>query len=146
MIPAPYHLHPAAVHFPIAFLAAGLAAAAARMRKGAPAWLSEAETGLLRLGTLSAWIALGFGLLAENTAPHKPLAWEVLSDHETLAWWTVSVFTLLSGFRFFCVKTGRDQGRWRWAQLALWAIGLALLFATAQHGGELVYRFGMGVQ
>ena len=141
----PYHLHPAAVHFPIALLAAGAAAAGLRLRKSAPEWPAKAESWLLWLGTLSAWTALGLGLLAENTAPHKPLAWEVLADHETLAWWTCGVFTALSGLRFFVLKLRRDEGKWRAAQIALWLIGLALLVATARHGGELVYRFGMGV-
>lgn len=142
---APYHLHPAAVHFPIALLALGLAAAGVRLRPRAPEWLARAESWLLWLGTLSAWCALGLGLLAENTAPHKPLAWEVLADHKTLAWWTCAVFTALSALRFFVLKKRRDEGRWRAAQLILWLAGYVLLAATALHGAELVYRFAMGV-
>ena len=140
-----YHLHPAAVHFPIALLALGAAAAAMRLRKSAPAWLGEAESWLLWLGTLSAWATLGLGLLAEKTAPHVPSAWEVLADHETLAWWTVALFSALSSLRLFAVKTGRDAGKWRAAQILLWALGAALLVATALHGAELVYGFGVGV-
>jgi uncharacterized membrane protein len=140
----PFHLHPAAVHFPIALLAAGLAVAGVRLRKSAPEWLSRAESWLLWVGTLSAWVALGLGSLAENTAPHKPLAWEVLADHETLAWWTCAAFTALSGLRFYAVKSGR-AGKWRLAEFILWLAAFALLAATAQHGGELVYKYGMGV-
>lgn len=124
-----YHLHPAAVHFPIALLALGAAAVGLRLRK--------AESWLLWLGTLSAWATLGLGLLAGKTAPHVPLAWEVLADHETLAWWTCSAFSVLSCLRFF--------EKWRRLQFVLWAAGLALLVATAMHGAELVYGFGMGV-
>jgi uncharacterized membrane protein len=140
-----YQLHPAAVHFPIALLASGTAVAGARLRKSAPQWLSLGESWLLWLGTLSAWTALGLGLLAERTAPHKPLAWEALADHKTLAWWTCGVFTALSGLRFWTTARGLDSGRWRAAQLALWLAGFALLVATARHGGELVYAFGMGL-
>jgi uncharacterized membrane protein len=141
-----YHLHPAAVHFPIALLLAGVAAAGLRLRKNAPEWLAKAESWLLWLGTLSAWTALGLGLLAEKTAPHVPLAWEVLAEHEELGWWTVAVFSVLSGLRLFAVRTGRDAAKVRAAQILFWMIGLGLLLATAMHGGELVFGFGVGVR
>lgn len=132
-----YHLHPAVVHFPIALLALGAAVAGLRWRGLLPDWTAAAESWLLWLGTLAAWTALGLGLLAKKTAPHVPLAWEVLADHRTLGWWTCSVFSVLSCLRFF------DKPRW--LQLLLWAAGLALLIATAEHGGELVYGFAVGV-
>lgn len=141
-----YHLHPAAVHFPIALLSLGAAAAGRRLFRRNPVWVGSAESWLLWLGTASAWIALGLGLLAERTAPHVPPAWEVLAEHQTLGWWTCSTFSCLSSLRLFSVRTGRDAGAFRSAQSVLWLIGLGLLIATATHGGELVYRFGMGVE
>lgn len=133
-----YHLHPAAVHFPIVLLLAGAAAAGLRRAK--------AESWLLWLGTLSAWATLGLGLLAEKTAPHVPLAWEVLAEHEELAWWTCAVFSALSLLRLHSERTGRGGGKIRAAQVLLWAIGLGLLVATAMHGAELVYGYGVGVR
>lgn len=144
-MPKLYQLHPMAVHFPIALLALGLGVAALRLARSEPRWLEWAESWLLWLGTSAAWGALGLGLLAQRTAPHKPLAWEVLADHETLAWWTAGVFTALSGLRIHVMRGGLDQGKWRTAQVLLWLAGFALLVATARHGGELVYRFGMGI-
>lgn len=144
-MPKLYQLHPAIVHFPIALLSLGAAVAAVRLRRAAPAWLAQGESWLLRLGTLAAWAALGFGLLAERFAPHKPLAWEVLADHKTLAWWTCGVFTALSLLRLWAAERGRDPDRLRRLQLALWLAGLALLLATGFHGGELVFDFAMGL-
>jgi uncharacterized membrane protein len=140
-----YHLHPAAVHFPIALLSLGTAAAGLRLRRGAPEWLAKAESWLLWLGTLSAWATLGLGLLAEKTVPHRALAWEVQAEHEELAWWTCSVFGALALLRLYAVLKGLDAGKLRVVQALLWGLGLGLLVATAMHGAELVYGFGVGV-
>ncbi|MEK7874106.1 MAG: DUF2231 domain-containing protein [Chloroflexota bacterium] len=144
-LPALYRLHPIAVHFPIALLALGLAAALSSWWKRRPSWLAEAESWLLWLGTASAWAALGLGLLAEKTAPHVPPAWETLAHHEELAWWTGGVFTALSALKLFMVRKNRSGGLWRAAYLVLWLAGAGLLLETGEHGGELVYEFGMGV-
>ena len=91
------------------------------------------------MGTMTAWAALGLGLLAESTAPHVPPAWQTLNLHETLAYWTVGSFTVLSLWR------------WRWGRrkeglfLALWLGACAVLLATAIQGGELVFTHGVGV-
>ena len=127
-------LHPMAVHFPVALLTAGFAFHARALWKGDGEWTAPASRWLLRLGTVSAWAALGLGILAEKTAPHVPAAWEVFAEHETLAWWTAGVFTAASAVGFW---------KPRWTTL-LWLAGLGLLFATAQHGGELVYTHNMG--
>lgn len=144
-MPELYQLHPAAVHFPIALLFLGAAVAAVRLIKSSPRWLSLAESWLLWLGTLSAWAALGLGLLAENYAPHKPLAWEVLADHKTLAFWTCGVFSVLALLRLWSTHRAHQADRWRWLQLGLWLAGIVLLAATGLHGGRLVFDFGMGL-
>lgn len=144
-MPKLYQLHPAAVHFPIALLSLGAAVAAVRLRSSSPRWLSWAESWLLWIGTLAAWAALGLGLLAEDFAPHKPLAWEVLADHKTLGFWTAGVFAVFSLLRLWTTQRAHDADRWRRLQLLLWLAGVVLLVATGLHGGELVYDFGMGL-
>ena len=129
-------LHPAAVHFPIALLTTGWAAEALSRRRPR---LKEAASWLLWLGTLAAWAALGLGLLAEKTAPHVPPAWETLAEHEELAWWTVGLFSGLSLWRWRLPEKGKTL------LLLSWLAAAAVLVATAWHGGELVYKFGMGV-
>lgn len=135
----PFHLHPVVVHFPIALLILGLAAETAAVGGWRREQLGEGAKWLLWLGTLGLLAALGSGFLAEETAPHVPAAWEVLEEHETLAWCTVGVFAALSAWRRF-------RGlQFRRTALAVWLAGAGLLIATGWHGGELVFRFGMGV-
>lgn len=137
-MPKLYLLHPVAVHFPIALLTLGLAAAWWAKLRGEPRWLEEAVPWLLWLGTLSAWTAMGLGLLAEETAPHVPTAWKTVDLHETMAFWTVGLFTGLSVWRYWFGK------RAQWAFLALWLAASAVLLGTGYFGGELVFTHGMG--
>ena len=137
-MPELFLLHPAVVHFPIALLLLGLAGAGADAWSKRRAWLADAVTWLLWLGTASAWAAMGLGLLAEKTAPHVPPAWETLATHETLAYWTVGLFTALSLWRRFF------KDRWTRLFLFAWLGAAAVLLATAYHGGELVFTHNMG--
>lgn len=135
-----YHLHPFAVHFPIAFLTLGFVVGCAATVQDQPTWPAEAASWLLCIGTVSAWAALGLGLLAQRTAPHVPLAWETLAEHKELGFWTSGLFTALSIWRFWMKR------KWEKAFLLLWLASLCVLISTAWHGGELVYKFGMGVR
>lgn len=146
-MPELYLLHPAAVHFPIALLSLGLATAAWAARRGEPSWIPEAASWLLWMGTASAWIAMGLGLLAEEKAPHVPSAWQTLNEHKKLAYWTVGLFTALSLWRL-AMRRGWVPGTRRWALtfLAAWAAAAGVLISTAYHGGELVFTHGMGVR
>ncbi len=134
--PPLYLLHPAVVHFPIALLSAGLVAGVLGRRREAAA---QAASWLLWAGTLSAWAALGLGLLAAKTAPHVPPAWETLNLHQTLAYWTVGLFTALSLWRW---RLGRKAEVYF---LAVWLAACGVLLATGYQGGELVFTHGMGV-
>lgn len=134
-----YRLHPMVVHFPIALLVTGLCFEAYALFKKGPDWLSLTAKWLLWIGTLSAIAAVGSGLLAEKTAPHVPPAWETLEEHETLGFWTLGIFAVLSAWRLFL------KDRWRIWAFALWCVAAGLLVATGSHGGELVYEYGVGV-
>jgi len=134
--PPLYLLHPVAVHFPIALLCAGWVAGVLGRRRETAA---QAASWLLWAGTLSAWTALGLGLVAAKTAPHVPPAWETLNLHETLGWWTAGLFTALSLWRW---RLGRKAEVYF---LAAWLAACAVLLATGYQGGELVFKHGMGV-
>lgn len=136
-MPAAHLWHPAVVHYPLALLTAGLGLEAAGRATGRRS-LADAASWMLRLGAASAWLALGLGLLAERSAPHVPSAWETMADHETAAYWTAGLFTLLAAWKGW----GRAQ---RWLPLA-WALALFPLIRTAYLGGELVFTHAVGVK
>lgn len=139
-------LHPMVVHFPIALLTLGLAASVLEAWRGRPAWLTEAASWLLWLGAASVWAAVGLGLLAERTAEHVPMAWEVLAHHEELAYWTGGIFSGLAVWRIWMHRRSYEVGRWiKVTFLAGWVLAVGVLMYTAQHGGQLVYEYGMGV-
>ena len=139
-----YRLHPVAVHFPIALLLSGFALRLAEFRTGSASWQAEACSWALWLGTVSAWAAFGLGLLAHETAPHVPPAWEALYDHEIWARWTLGLFTVLSAARRF----ERRGTLPRWfvpGSLLLWLAACGALARTGHLGGRIVYDYGMGV-
>jgi len=144
-----YHLHPIAVHFPLALLLAGFVAEIVSLfLKGEKwSWLVPAAQWTLWFGTICVWGAVGLGLLAEETAPHIPSAWEVLADHETLGFWTAGLFSTLSLWRFFFRNQWMLNNKmWRVLFVLAWLISAAVLIATGFHGGQLVFDFGMGVK
>jgi len=146
-MPPWYLLHPAWVHFPVALLSVGLGAAFWREARGRPEWLDHAAIWLLWLGAGSAWIAIALGELAEDTAPHVPSAWRTLHTHETLAYWSASLFTALSLWRFAMKRGWVPQSKaWRRLLVAAWLGAWGVLIATAYHGGELVFTHRMGVR
>lgn len=133
-----YLLHPVSVHFPIALLTVGFLAEAAGRWLAKPAWLSDTARGLLILGVAGAWTSMGLGLWAANTVPHVPAAAELLMEHRNLGYGTVSAFTGLLIWSLVAPDSGKK------AFLVAWLAALGLLAATADHGGDLVYKFSVG--
>lgn len=144
-----YLLHPIAVHFPIALLltALGIETFSLFSKEEKWNWLLPSAEWLLYIGMLSLWLAVGLGLLAEETAPHIPSAWEVLEEHKTLGFWSAGLFSALSLARFYFKKKWRNlEIKWRGLFVLFWTVSGVVLISTAFHGGELVFNFGMGVQ
>ncbi|OGQ13646.1 MAG: hypothetical protein A3B70_07855 [Deltaproteobacteria bacterium RIFCSPHIGHO2_02_FULL_40_11] len=125
-----YHLHPIVVHFPIALLLTGFFMAVAQ---------KSSSNCLLYVGTVAAMFAIGLGLLAEQTAPHVPAAWEELYNHKRLGIATGIFFLGLSIWKF------RFKDFYPKAFLGFWLVGCGLLMVTGYFGGHLVFEYGMGV-
>ena len=140
------NIHPMIVHFPIALLVAGLVADLLSLILSRRPALRDAATWLYCAGAAGAIAAY---LTGENAADSMLLPAEVaplVDVHDNWAFRTTLLFTLLAAARvalpfFMTLKAPA----W-WAAFVLALAGLGMLFQTADHGAQLVYEHGLGVQ
>ena len=140
--------HPIFVHFTVALLslATGLLIAARFVPEPLAQQWSIAGRWCLWIGAGFAIITVAAGLYAESTVLHDEPAHEVMEEHETLALTTLGTFLILAIWSAWKVRKGASEALRNGLFLLLLAGGVVLLVSTAWHGGELVYRHGLGVQ
>ncbi len=135
------NLHPLAVHFPIALLtlAAVFHIAALWSRNRICAVIAHTSLWLSALGAL---VAVSLGWLAYNSVSHDEAGHAAMLVHRSWALATFAVTAVLAGWDAWHNKVEDIPAAWFTAA----TIGAWLLVAiTAWHGGELVYRHGLGV-
>lgn len=95
------------------------------------------------------WLGTGFGIvtvfagwLASGSVAHDELSHAAMMEHKQLALITLAIFALLTGWSIWTQRTKQAPGKLFLLPLV---IGAGLLMSTAWHGGELVYRYGLGV-
>jgi len=141
------NLHPAIVHFPIALLfAAVLVDLIALVFRRQKSWHTTAVT-LFVLGALGALAAYLTGDAAADDMTIPQWAEHTLTEHSDLALWTVWFFGIYAVLRLAALGFNRE--RKTVPSLVLFAIGLGglvLLFETAEHGAQMVFKHGVGVQ
>jgi uncharacterized membrane protein len=130
--------HPFVVHFPVALLTFGaLADLLGIMRRNATAaavgWWSQVA------GTAGVLAGIASGLAARERIAGQALPAQ-LETHEQLAFLTAAAFTALAIWR--AGKRGKIPSH---LYTAFLLASVLILWATAWYGGELVYRFGVGV-
>lgn len=136
-------LHPILVHFPIALFSTAVifGLLSVLLRKE---FLRQAETWLLAFGLIGGVLAAIAGLWNEEELIAGGVPQAAFERHETLGLFTLIVFGIL-----FVLRIGEGKPwvprNWRF-YVALAVAGLILLGATGFFGGELVYRYGAGVQ
>ncbi len=141
------NLHPAIVHFPIALLfAAVLVDFLGLIFKGRISWNTTAVT-LFVLGAFGALAAYLTGDEAAEDMTIPQWAEHTLTEHADLALWTVWFFGIYAVLRLAALGFNRE--RKTVPSLVLFVIalgGLVLLFETAEHGAQMVFKHGVGVQ
>ena len=136
------NIHPIVVHFPFALLAAALllelgAVLFRRDELSRLAWWNQI------LGTLGFIASVASGLLAERTVRFSEPAREVFETHEQIAFFAAALFAGLLFWRI--AAKGRVPERPRFLFLLLLAAAVILMTTGAWFGGELVYKYGVGV-
>lgn len=146
------NLHAVLVHFPVALLPCALLLDIACVTFRKRIWIDRAATTMYFLGTIGAGAAYQSGRMAAagmwKTAGE---AQAVLADHQDLALLTLLAFCLVTLLRSAVTWLGREDwkiklGFFRLLALAASTAAMVLLLLTADHGGSLVWRYGLGTQ
>jgi uncharacterized membrane protein len=142
------NLHPMIVHFPIALLLAAIAADVMALVLRRWDWLQPATVALYVAGGTSAVLAYFTGTWAADAVSVPAAAETTLSEHANLGWWTMWFFGVYALGRLGAHLWPRTRERASvHVLLFLIAIGGGyLLYETGEHGAEMVFRHGVGVQ
>jgi len=137
--------HPALVHFTVAMLivATIIHLLSHFFHKGK---LANQMTIVARWNF---WIGVGFTLLtvaagwyAYYTVRHDAPSHSAMIEHRNWAMVTLVLFLGIAGWEYSLSRRGKGKG---WLFTGLLVIAAGLLLSTAWRGGELVYRYGLGV-
>jgi uncharacterized membrane protein len=136
-------LHPLTVHFPIALLFTSVFFDLLGILTGKKHF-SQTGWWLLIVGLVGGAVAAGFGMWTEEQVEATGVPEAAVDRHEAFALTTLAVFAALAVVRW------RTRTRWssrdRVTYLIVAMVGLLLLGITGFYGGELVYRYGAGVE
>jgi uncharacterized membrane protein len=137
--------HPVFVHFPIAFATAAVFFFTAAQLFKEKSWAAQSLlTGrwMLWSAAIFACIAVVFGWFAYNSVDHDEAGHLAMTAHRNWALVAVGVLVMLAALdvwlRRFTAATPSGF-------LALLVVSWLLIINAAWHGGEVVYRHGLGV-
>lgn len=135
--------HPAVIHFPIALLSIAvvfeiLARFLRREDFSRLGWWMQLS------GTIGLALAALTGILAQDTVTISPIARPYFEMHQQMTFAASGLFAVLLFWRI--ASRSRIPARYAGIYLALLVCGVAVLWAGAWYGGEMVYRFGVGLK
>jgi uncharacterized membrane protein len=139
-------LHPKIVHFPIALLLTYvlLEFIGTVFKKE---FFQKAAHLLLLLGVIGSFFAVLTGNQA--FAAHEnwnDLSKQLFNDHQTFANLTVWYFTGMLVFRTYLVVKKKFSPSFKYLILTLALFGCFLVYQTAEFGGDLIKKYGVGTE
>ena len=137
------NLHPFLTHFPIALLSLSIISECAalllhREEFSMVGWWTQVA------GTIGLAAAAVTGILAGGSVGIVPEGKSYLELHQEIALVSSTVFAILLLWRI-ASRTRRPPGH-DMLFMVIFAGGVLAVWAGAWYGGEMVYRFGAGVQ
>ena len=140
------NLHPLLVHFPVTLLIAGLAVDVASVVIPTRPALRDAATLFYCAGALMTMATYFSGLSAAQATPVSPETGAAVTAHFTWADRTTWFFICFASLRLAISYIWRPTARWAGVAAVLVALaGVGMLLVTADGGGRLVFRHGVGV-
>ncbi len=149
--PAFPNLHAILVHFPLGLLPSAVLLDIGALMARRRVWMERAAASLYLLGTLGAAAAYLSGERASGAMwRYSGAAQADLADHQDLGLITLVAFAAIALIRVLASWLARHDrvvpiGFFRLLALVAALGGVLLLAVTADHGGRLVFRHGMGV-
>jgi len=142
-------LHPRIVHFPVAFFIFYFLfeLSGVILKKE---YLTRAALILLAIGVVTALFAVLSGNQAQTAAntlidKGSNLS-ELIEVHQEYATVTLFYFSALLFLRVYLVIKNRFKGNIRYLFLLFGLTGCYLIYETGIHGGDLVFKYGIGTQ
>jgi uncharacterized membrane protein len=142
------NFHPMVIHFPIALLLGAIGADVMALVLRRWDWLRPATVTLYVAGGASVVLAYFTGTWAADAVSVPAAAEATLSEHANLGWWTMWFFGVYALVRLAAHLWPITHGRAA-IHIVLLLIALGggyLLYETGEHGAEMVFRHGVGVQ
>jgi uncharacterized membrane protein len=141
------NIHPILVHFPIALLTLGVGIDAVALLWRKEARIKQMATALVVIGAVLLIPTYLTGRQAGDQAT-SPFAQAqlVLTEHADWAWLTLWFFLIYAAARLGISYTRKLEGTVHAVAFLIGAGGLFLVMQTGDHGGQLVFEMGVGVQ
>ncbi len=137
--------HPVFVHFTIGLCLVSVALFTVAILFPARSW----RDSLLAAARWNLWIGAGFaivtvaaGLYAANTVAHDDLSHSAMIDHRN--WGLAAMTIFIVSAMWLGIRERRGKSMTSLVLVPLY-VGAALLTVTGLKGGELVFKYGLGV-
>ena len=139
----PPNPHPLVVHFTIALFTFSVVFDIIGWQKKNES-LRNAGKWNLYFGFIAAIATVVTGFLAEGSVGYPKEARQTVENHQLLGFVVLSIIALLSVLRF--LLKDKMTGIVFAIYIITGLVGIGFLVAGAYYGGELVYRYGVGVR
>jgi len=140
------NLHPIFVHFTVALLSVSIALfILSHLLKHKPYVQIILNTAYVNLwlGVLITVVTVAMGFYAYYTVAHDAPSHLAMTDHRNWALITFSIFLIVF---IWSILNYRKKTHYNIAFIIVLIIAAAFLMTTAYKGGEVVYRYGIGVK